>query len=58
MSIVIFQLNLNLIQSFAVRLNKESMSFQEKKVLLKSYSYDLNLNLTDNMIKEVLVIKG
>lgn len=57
MSIVIFQLNLNLIQSFAVRLNKESMSFQEKKVLLKSYSYDLNLNLTDNMIKEVLVIK-
>ncbi|MBM7614822.1 hypothetical protein [Alkaliphilus hydrothermalis] len=54
MSFTTFQSSLNLIQIFANKLNKEDIHFQGKKILMKNYANHLRLNLTDNMIEEVL----
>ena len=54
MSFTTFQSNLNLIRTFANKLNNEDIPYQGRKILLKNYANHLRLNLTDNMIEEVL----
>lgn len=55
MSVKIFQKNIRYIVSFTKKLKRENIKASDQKILIKSYAYNLNINLTNKMIEELLV---
>ena len=56
MTIYNFNLNLELIIRFASKLKREDIPFLDRKSLIRTYANSLNINLTNNMVNEILFI--
>ena len=54
MDISEFTEKLNLINLFVFTINDEKVSSKIQKHLIKNYAYNLRINLTDNMVGELL----
>lgn len=54
MNLDIFQRKLLSILSYVNKLNRENIPINTQKLLIKSYANDLRINLTNNMIFEIL----
>ncbi len=54
MDIIEFTQKLNLITLFVYTVNDEKVSSQIQKHLIKSYANNLKINLTDNMVGELI----
>lgn len=54
MTLNLFQNRLISILDYVSRLNRENLPLTTKRLLIKAYANDLNINLTSNMIFEIL----
>lgn len=54
MTLELFQNRLISILDYVNKLNRENLPLTTKRLLLKAYATDLNINLTSNMIFEIL----
>ncbi|TCO75238.1 hypothetical protein [Marinisporobacter balticus] len=54
MGILMFQKNISLITVFIHKLQRENVPMTLRQIFIKHYSDDLNIHLTDTMIKELL----
>ena len=56
MTIYNFNLNLELIIRFADKLKREDIPLVDRKSFIRTYANSLNINLTNNMINEIVFI--
>lgn len=54
MTLDIFQNKLNLILSYVNKLNREAIPINTQQILIRTYANDLEINLTNDMIYEIL----
>jgi hypothetical protein len=54
MSIATYFKNMNYIRNFASKLKREEIPDSMQKIFIKVYAKDLKINLTNNMIVEIL----
>jgi len=54
MNLDIFQSKLLSILNYVNKLNRENVPVNTQRLLIKSYANDLSINLTNNMIFEIL----
>lgn len=54
MSISEFNSRINLIMSFTSKMNRELVPVGIQKVILKVYAATLKINLTDNMVNDII----
>lgn len=55
MNLVMFQNKLHLIQNYVGKLTRDNVPIVTQKILIKTYANDLSINLTNNMILEILL---
>jgi hypothetical protein len=53
MSIREFKNRINLITNFVVRINKETIPHDIKRIMVKIYANTLEINLTDRMVDSI-----
>lgn len=54
MTISNFSINLNLLLKFSQKLTREDIPAIHKKALIKTYANSLYINLTNNMVNELI----
>jgi len=54
MSLTVFKNNLELLRSYADKLERESFPHETQELLMKIYAEDLKINLTPKMISELI----
>ena len=54
MSISEFKTRVNLITSFIIKMNKETLPHSIQKIIIKIYANSLDINLTNKMIDNII----